>query len=231
MIALVDTSKFGLTKNKTNGDSENNVPKAVVSRLSLYLRELLRIVRAGESTISSTQLGKIIGVTGAQVRKDFANFGQFGYPGIGYRCDELIENIREILGTKDRMWPVILIGCGNLGQALLGYNGFDDQGFMVQFAYDVDSKVLGQQLGDLNIRHLDELEPDVKRHGIKLAIVAVPAKVAQDVTNRLVEAGITGILNFAPVTLNVPETVTIAEVDLAIQLEQLSFAVVKQLER
>ena len=104
-----------VTKRKQNDDSEVSVPKAVVSRLSLYLRELQRVVRADQLTISSTQLGQIIGVTDAQVRKDFANFGQFGYPGIGYKCEELIENIREILGTKDRTWPVALIGCGNLG--------------------------------------------------------------------------------------------------------------------
>lgn len=207
------------------------MPKAVVSRLSLYLRELQRVMREGKATISSTQLGEIIGVTDAQVRKDFANFGQFGYPGIGYRCEELIENIREILGTKDHTWQVALVGCGNLGQALLGYNGFDDQGFKVEYAYDIDSDIVGCELGNITVRDLSRLDSDVRENGIKLAIMAVPAAAAKEVTDRLVEAGITGILNFAPVTLNVPESVTIAEVDLAVQLEQLSFAVVKQLEK
>ena len=220
-----------VTRKKQNGDSEASVPKAVISRLSLYLRELQRVIRSGKSTISSTQLGTMLGITDAQVRKDFANFGQFGYPGIGYRCQELIENIREILGTKDRLWPVALVGCGNLGQALLGYAGFDEQGFKVEVAYDVDRRVIGRQLGDLRVRDLLELDTDVREKGIKLAILAVPATAAQNVTDRLVEVGISGILNFAPVTLVVPETVTIAEVDLAIQLEQLSFAVVKQLEK
>ena len=220
-----------VTKRKQNDDSEVSVPKAVVSRLSLYLRELQRVVRADQLTISSTQLGQIIGVTDAQVRKDFANFGQFGYPGIGYKCEELIENIREILGTKDRTWPVALIGCGNLGQALLGYNGFGDQGFQVLYAYDIDPGLQGSQLGDLTVRSLDKLDSDVRKKGIKLAILAVPAKSAQQVADQLVKAGITGILNFAPVTLSVPDAVAIAEVDLAIQLEQLSFAVVKQLEK
>ena len=220
-----------MPRKKTPSEPEPNVPKAVISRLSLYLRELQRVVRAGESTISSTQLGKMLGVTDAQVRKDFAKFGQFGYPGIGYRCEELIENIREILGTKDRLWPVALVGCGNLGQALLGYAGFDEQGFKVEVAYDVSNSVIGQALGDLTVRDLRQLEVDVREKGIKLAILAVPAAAAQQVTDQLVEVGISGILNFAPVTLVVPDSVAIAEVDLAIQLEQLSFAVVKQLEK
>lgn len=220
-----------VTRKKQNGEAEGSVPKAVISRLSLYLRELQRFVRSGRATISSTQLGRILGVTDAQVRKDFANFGQFGYPGIGYRCQELIDNIREILGTKDRLWPVALVGCGNLGQALLGYNGFDDQGFQVQFAYDVAEGIVGRQLGDLTVRDFSSLESDLRENDIHLAILAVPAAIAQEVTDQLVKAGISGILNFAPVTLVVPETVTIAEVDLAIQLEQLSFGVVKQLEK
>lgn len=230
-MMLAFSNRISVTRKKQNGESEASVPKAVISRLSLYLRELQRVIRSGKSTISSTQLGKILGVTDAQVRKDFANFGQFGYPGIGYRCQELIENIREILGTKDRLWPVALVGCGNLGQALLGYNGFDDQGFKVEVAYDVDPNVIGCQLGDLKVRDLEKLDADAREMEIKLAILAVPAKSAQEVTDQLVQAGITGILNFAPVTLVVPESVTIAEVDLAIQLEQLSFAVVKQLEK
>ena len=219
-----------MNRKKQNSESETSVPKAVVSRLSLYLRELQREVRAGKATISSTQLGKILGVTDAQVRKDFAYFGQFGYPGIGYRGEELIDEIRQIRGTN-RLWSVALVGCGNLGQALLGYNGFDDQGFKVELAYDVSETVIGQQLGDLTVQNLEDLPQDLKKSGIKLAILAVPAAVAQEVTDRLIEAGISGILNFAPVTLTVPDTVNIAEVDLAIQLEQLSFAVVKQLEK
>ena len=213
---------------KKNGDSEN-VPKAVVSRLSLYLRELQRFEQAANETTSSTKLGKMLGITDAQVRKDFAYFGQFGYPGIGYRCHELIANIRGILGTDNRTWSVALVGCGNLGQALLGYKGFNEQGFKVEAAYDVNPEIIGEHLGQLTVKSLNDLDQDVKEKEMKLAILAVPAQAAQQVTDQLVRAGITGILNFAPVTLNVPDSVTIAEVDLAIQLEQLSFAVVKQL--
>ncbi len=194
--------------------------------MSLYLRELQRIVRGGQSTISSTQLGAILGITDAQVRKDFAYFGQFGYPGIGYRCDELISEIRRILGT-DRMWPVALVGCGHLGQALLGYRGFMRQGFSVVLAFDSNPKIIGEKIGDLRVRGLECLDHDIPQNEVKVAILAVPARAAQDVVDRLINAGITGILNFAPVTLNVQENISVVEVDLAIELEQLSFAVVK----
>ena len=207
-----------------------SVPKAVVSRMSFYLRELQRVVRVGRETISSTQLGEILGITDAQVRKDFAYFGQFGYPGIGYRCDELIGRIRAILGT-DRMWPVALVGCGHLGQALLGYRGFMGQGFSVVLAFDTDERVVGTTIGELTVRSLSSLAKDVEKNDVRLAILAVPAASAQDVVEDLVSAGVVGFLNFAPVTLNVASSISVIEVDLAIELEQLSFAVVKQLEK
>ena len=210
--------------------SDPEVPKAVVSRLSLYLRELQQLLRVGIETISSSKLGRRLGVTDAQVRKDFAYFGQFGYPGIGYRCEELILQIRKILGT-DKTWPVALIGCGNLGQALLGYHGFGKQGFKVEVALDVDPKIVGQTFEGLTVQHLDNLSEIVKQHSIKLAILAVPANAANQAVEELVKAGITGILNFAPVTLNLPKTVSVVGVDLAMELEQLAFAVVKQVAK
>jgi redox-sensing transcriptional repressor len=217
-----------LTRRRNPSPAENSVPKAVVNRLSLYLRELQRYVRGGCTTISSSQLARILGITDAQVRKDFAFFGQFGYPGIGYRCEELITVIRGILGT-DRIWPVALVGCGHLGQALLGYRGFGQQGFSVVLAYDSSPRLIGQKIGELTIRDVSCLRQDLEEHGVRMAILAVPATAAQEMADQLIEAGITEILNFAPVTLAVPDTITIAEVDLAIELEQLSFAVVKQL--
>jgi redox-sensing transcriptional repressor len=204
-----------------------NVPKAVVSRLSLYLRELQQLLRVGKTTISSSKLGRRLGVTDAQVRKDFAYFGQFGYPGVGYRCGELVQEIRQILGT-DRTWPVALIGCGNLGQALLGYRGFGKQGFQVVAAFDIDPSLVGQTFEGLTVIDLDQLPERVKEYEIRLAILAVPAKAANQAVESLVEAGITGILNFAPVTLNVPKSVSVVGVDLAMELEQLAFAVIKQ---
>jgi redox-sensing transcriptional repressor len=204
-----------------------NVPKAVVSRLSLYLRELQQLLRIGKATISSSKLGQRLGVTAAQVRKDFAYFGQFGYPGIGYKCEELVVEIRRILGT-DRTWPVALIGCGNLGQALLGYRGFGKQGFRVTLAFDIDPNIVGQTYEGLTVIHLENMLRLVKQQDIRLAILAVPAKAANQAVDSLVEAGITGILNFAPVTLKLPKSVSVVGVDLAMELEQLAFAVIKQ---
>ncbi len=216
------------SRDKTSSDGP--VPKAVVTRLSLYLRELQHILASGKETTSSTQLGSVLGFTDAQVRKDLAYFGQFGYPGIGYRCEELVTAIRRILGT-DRTWNVALVGLGNLGRALIGYKGFQPQGFRIVVALEIDRTKVGQKIDDVPIRHLDDLAEIVRDMGIRVAIVAVPAEAAQGVADRLVEAGITGILNFAPVTVSVPASVSKVGVDLAIQLEQLSFSIMSGEQR
>ena len=207
-----------------SSDRISEAPKPVVNRLSLYLRELQHLVRDGLETTSSTRLGSLLGFTDAQVRKDLAYFGQFGYPGVGYRCEELIHEIKRILGT-DRAWPVVMVGAGNLGRALLKYKGFQQQGFHVVVAIDVDETKVGLTIDGIPIVHLDQLPEIVKQKGIRLAILAVPSTEAQLVADRLVMAGIEGILNFAPVTVSVPKQVNLKGVDLAIQLEQLSFAV------
>lgn len=210
--------------------SDSGVSKAVVSRLSLYLRELQHWQHAGQETISSTQLGRVLGFTDAQVRKDLANFGQFGYPGVGYRCHELIEEIRRILGT-DRAWPVALVGCGHLGQALLGYKGFEQQGFRVVAAFDVDPAIIGKVVDGIPVHSLSDLPQVCQAEEIRMAVMAVPAEQAQNVAETLVDSGIGGILNFAPVALRLPNHVGCVGVDLAIELEQLAFAVVKRDEK
>lgn len=202
-----------------------DVPKAVVGRLSHYLRELQSLLGEGASTVSSSQLGKRLGFTDAQVRKDLAYFGQFGYPGIGYRCDELVLRIRGILGT-DRSWPVVLVGVGNLGRALLRYKGFERQGFRVLVALDNDPEKFGKSIEGIPVLPLASARTAVQSHSIRLAIIAVPAVEAQGVANELVAAGVVGILNFAPVTLALPNHVHRVGVDLASELEQLSYAVV-----
>jgi redox-sensing transcriptional repressor len=208
----------------------DEVPKAVVSRLSLYLRELQRWLRAGQDTISSTQLGKTLGLSDSQVRKDLAYFGQFGYPGRGYRCDELIQKIKRILGT-DKLWPVAVVGLGNLGRALLGYRGFTHQGFQIVVGFDIDVRKIDQPIDGVPIHHLRELPEVARQRGIRLAILAVPASAAQEVADQIVAAGIEGLLNFAPVSLTLPASVNVVSVDLAVELEQLSFAVVKRASR
>ena len=210
----------------TPASNPEQVPKAVVARLSLYLRELQQLVNDGKQTVSSQVLGTRLGVTGAQVRKDFTYFGQFGYPGIGYRCDELISEIKRILGT-DQTWPVALIGCGNLGQALLGYRGFQKQGFDVVAAFDISPRLIGTQLADLKVQNIEVLPEWVAEKKISLVILAVPADAVNAAVEVIVRSGVTGILNFAPVTLKLPKRIQVVGVDLAIELEQLAFGVAK----
>jgi redox-sensing transcriptional repressor len=210
--------------------SDASVPKVVVSRLSLYLRELQRLVASGQQTISSSQLGTLLGFSDAQVRKDLGFFGQFGYPGVGYRCDELIRAMRDILGTN-HAWSVAMVGVGNLGQALLGYRGFGRQNFAIAAAFDADPAKVGQTIQGLRVQPLDELAATIRDKGIRLGMIVVPAERAQEAADRLVAAGIEGIVNFAPVTLALPPHVQNVGVDLAIELEQLSFAVTSKLAR
>ena len=210
--------------------SDASVPKVVVSRLSLYLRELQRLVASGQQTNSSSQLGALLGFSDAQVRKDLGFFGQFGYPGVGYRCDELIRAMRDILGTN-HSWNVAMVGVGNLGQALLGYRGFGRQNFAIAAAFDADPTKVGQTVRGLRIQPLEELAATIREQGIRLGMIVVPADRAQEAADRLVAAGIEGIVNFAPVTLALPPHVQNVGVDLAIELEQLSFAVTSKLAR
>jgi redox-sensing transcriptional repressor len=181
--------------------SDASVPKVVVSRLSLYLRELQRLVASGQQTISSSQLGSLLGFSDAQVRKDLGFFGQFGYPGVGYRCDELIRAMQDILGTN-HLWNVAMVGVGNLGQALLGYRGFGRQNFAIAAAFDADPTKVGQTVQGLRIQPLEELAATIREQGIRLGMIVVPADRAQEAADRLVAAGIEGIVNFAPVLLS-----------------------------
>lgn len=211
-------------KRKPAPPDPRDVPKIVVNRLSLYLRELQHLVREGRATISSNQLGKLLGFTDAQVRKDLAYFGHFGHPGIGYRCDELITEIRRILGT-DREWTVTMIGVGNLGRALLRYRGFASQGFRVVAAFDVDPRVVGATIEGIPVYGFPQLGEIVRQKRIQLGMITVPAPEAQAVADQLVAAGIAGIVNFAPVTLSLPKEVSLVGVDLTTELEQIAFSV------
>jgi redox-sensing transcriptional repressor len=202
----------------------DSVPDPAVRRLSLYLRQLESFKKKDRRTISSKQLGESLGLTDAQVRKDLAYFGQFGHPGIGYRVDDLIGQVRHILGT-DKTWNVVMVGAGNLGRALSAYRGFSSKGFKLVAVFDNDPSKVGKKLGPFSIQSLSELEATAHKQSVRLGIVAVPADNAQDVADQLVAAGVRGLLNFAPVSLTVPRGVALNSVDLAVQLEQLSFQV------
>ncbi len=203
------------------------VPEPAVRRLSLYLRQLEAFAASGLLTVSSKQLAEPLGFTDAQVRKDLGYFGQFGKPGKGYDVPAMITTIRGILGT-DRLWNVVLVGAGNLGNALAGYRGFAGKGFRIVAAVDRDPSKIGQQLAnrsDLVVQPMDHLPAIVREKNARLAMLAVPGQAAQQVAEQLAEAGIAGVLNFAPVTLALPHQVMVKDVDLAVELEQLAFHV------
>jgi redox-sensing transcriptional repressor len=200
------------------------IPNPAVRRLSLYLRQLESFKKKGRRTISSKQLGESLRLTDAQVRKDLAYFGQFGHPGIGYRVEDLIGQVKKILGT-DKTWNVLLVGAGNLGRALMAYRGFDAKGFRLVAVFDSDPSKVGKKQQQFLIQPLSDLQSTIQREQIRLGIMAVPADFAQDVADQLIAAGIRGLLNFAPVSITVPSNIALNAVDLAVQLEQLSFQV------
>ncbi len=201
-----------------------SVPNPAVKRLSLYLRRLEQLAEEGTKTVSSRQLAESLRLSDAQVRKDLTYFGQFGRPGVGYEVRPLVEELRRILGT-DRVRSVVLIGVGDLGRALLRYRGFPNRGFEIVAAFDIAQDKIGRDVGAVRIRHLDELGDALVEYDLDMAIMAVPPHAAQEVADRLCEAGIGGILNFAPTTLNTPRKVAVFSVDLAASMEQLSFQV------
>lgn len=200
------------------------IPRKTIYRLSMYQRCLSKLMENEMETVSSSALAKAAGVKPAQLRKDLTYFGQFGTRGLGYDVEELREAIREALG-RTHLQPVILVGAGNLGSALLRYQGFGKEGFEVIAAFDAVPETVVQRGTGVPVHDVDLAPAFIGEHKVRLAILSVPAENAQEVVNDLVEAGVTGILNFSPIVLQVPETVTVNNVDLAMELENLSYFV------
>jgi redox-sensing transcriptional repressor len=198
------------------------IPRKTIYRLSIYLRCLARLRDNGIGTVSSEALSKAAGVKSTQLRKDLACFGTFGTRGLGYDVAALSQRIADELGTS-RLQPVILVGAGHLGLSLLSYRGFEKEGFEIVAAFDADPARKRDKEIKQPICGMDELAPFVQKQNVKMAILTVPAAAAQEVANRLVQAGITGVLNFSPMVLSVPENVMVNNVNLAIELENLSY--------
>ncbi|MEO6845834.1 MAG: redox-sensing transcriptional repressor Rex [Chthoniobacterales bacterium] len=198
------------------------IPRKTVYRLSVYHRCLERMALDAAGCVSSETLAKIAGVKPTQLRKDLAYFGHFGKRGIGYDAQTLRAKLSEVLGTT-RLQPVVLIGAGNLGRALLGYQGFAKEGFEILAAFDAQPERVDLKNEGVIISPMEELTPFIKTHHVKMAILAVPGHVAQEVCNELVEAGVQAILNFAPILLQAPEHTVVNNVNLAIELENLSY--------
>ena len=197
------------------------IPRKAIYRLSVYLRCLQRLKSNSIRTVSGDALAAAAGVKPTQLRKDLTYFGQFGTRGLGYDVEQLTEMITDLLGTNS-LQPVILIGAGNLGTALLSYRGFEREGFEIAGAFDLDADRKKDRTRQ-PVYGMDKLPEFVRQHRVRMAILTVPATAAQEVANLLVEAGITGILNFAPIVLQVPEDVVVNNVNLAIELENLSY--------
>jgi redox-sensing transcriptional repressor len=198
------------------------IPRKTIYRLSIYLRCLHRLKSNAIRTVSSEALAKAAGVKSTQLRKDLTYFGQFGTRGLGYDVEQLSTMITDLLGTNS-LQPVILVGVGNLGTALLSYRGFEQEGFEIVAAFDLDASRKRSKRNPQTIYPMERLAPFVEERNVKMAILTVPATAAQEVANSLVSAGITGILNFAPIMIQVPEEVMVNNVNLAIELENLSY--------
>jgi redox-sensing transcriptional repressor len=197
------------------------IPEATVARLPVYLRILYDLAADRVSSVSSERLAELAGVNAAKVRKDLSYLGSYGTRGVGYEVDYLTFQMSRELGlTHD--WPVVIVGAGNLGQALANYAGFDERGFPVAAVVDIDPAKVGTTIGNVPVRHIDDL-PGLVGDGGCIGVIATPAGSAQDAADRLVGAGVTAILNFAPQLLTVPRGVTVRKVDLAVELQILSF--------
>lgn len=203
-------------------DREEGIPRKSIYRLSIYHRCLQRLKENKVETVSSEALASAARVKPTQLRKDLAYFGQFGTRGLGYNVEHLASILNDVLGTN-RLQPVILIGVGNLGSALLRYDGFNKEGFEIVAAFDADITRPRPSLPDIPLYPMAELGPFVRNHQVKMAILTVPASSAQQVLNELVAAGIQAVLNFSPVVLDVPDHVVVSNVDLAVELENLSY--------
>lgn len=198
------------------------VPEATINRLSVYSRFLERLDEKGIVTISSNDIAEGVGVSPPQVRKDLAYFGEFGTRGVGYNVQDLMRYTAKILGLNVP-WPILLVGAGNLGCALSTYRGFNSRGFSVVGIFDNDLNKIGRKVGDLDVYPPEEMPDIIKKFGVRVGIIAVPAKTAQDVADLMVRNGLEAILNFAPVSLNVPENVVYRNVDLSVNMEILTF--------
>jgi len=200
----------------------DKIPDIIVGRLPIYLRALQRMAIQGMKTTSSQELGDSVGISAAQIRKDISQFGEFGKQGTGYSIPFLTGKLREILKV-DRTWDVAIVGLGDMGHALARYGRFGERGFRVALLFDSDPAKIGQKVGDFVIEDVAQLVERVRACRIQLAMVAVPAAGAQDVADKLVQAGVRAILNYAPTAISVPESVYVQHIDPAAHLQRMTF--------
>jgi redox-sensing transcriptional repressor len=200
----------------------DRIPDIIIGRLPVYLRALQRLSDKGIQTTSSQELGDIVGISAAQIRKDISQFGEFGKQGTGYSIPFLIERLQTILKV-DRVWDVVIVGMGDIGHALARYQGFSNRGFVIKMVFDNDPQKVGQKVGNFEILDMAVMAEKIKQNKIKIAMLTVPASVAQEVADQLVKAGVKGILNYAPLSLSVPAGVRVQHIDPAIHLQRMTY--------
>ena len=201
---------------------EKEIPDIVVGRLPLYLRALQRMIQEGRQVTSSQELGEKLGISAAQIRKDLSQFGEFGKQGTGYHIEYLVEKLREILKV-DRTWDVAVVGAGDIGSAVARYGGLANRGFCVAMIFDNDARRVGTKVGDFTVQDSAQIPEVIQEAGIKIALLAVPASNAQEVADELIKSGVKAILNYAPISLNVPNDVYVQYIDPAIHLQRMTY--------
>jgi redox-sensing transcriptional repressor len=198
------------------------IPDIVVGRLPIYLLALQHMAQDGRLFTSSQELGEKLGISAAQIRKDLSQFGEFGKQGTGYNISFLIDQLRRILNV-DRVWDIAVIGAGDIGHAIAGYQGFSNRGFRVSMIFDIDPQKVGKQVHSFTIEDANQMVEKINEAGIRVAMLAVPASSAQQVADQLVEAGVKAILNYAPITLNLPADVHVSYIDPLIHLQRMAY--------
>ncbi len=200
----------------------SNIPDIVIGRLPIYLRALTRLSEEGQEVTSSHELGQLLGISSAQIRKDLSHFGGFGKQGTGYQIDYLVEQLRQVLKVN-REWEVALVGAGDLGSAVAHYKGFKDRGFHIACIFDSSPDKVGKKLGDFTIQSSNDAPRLIAERGIKMAMIAVPAPYAQQVADMLIDAGVRAILNYAPISLNVPDNVRVQYIDPVVHMQRMTY--------
>jgi redox-sensing transcriptional repressor len=198
------------------------IPDIIIGRLPVYLRALQRMADNGIKTTSSQELGEHVGISAAQIRKDISQFGEFGKQGTGYSIAYLLDKLREILKV-DRIWDVALIGAGDIGHALANYQGFQNRGFRIVAIFDNNKEKIGEKIGDFVVQDTDKIVETIKAANIKIAMLTVPAAAAQSVADKLAQAGVKAILNYAPISLNVPNNVKVQYIDPSTHLQRMTY--------
>ena len=201
---------------------KSSIPEVVVARLPVYIQKLNQLVREGREIVSSQEMAEHLGVSSAQIRKDLSFFGGFGKQGTGYNVINLLESLRSILNLN-QIWEVVLVGVGHLGQALLSYQGFSRTGFEIVMAFDNDPKIVGKTFAGIKVIDVNEMQNHICPRGVPIAILTVPAANAQEMADQLIRCGVKAILNYAPVTLKVPEGIRLANIDPVLSLQTITF--------